>query len=534
MAKAKLHVYIPGLPQPKTDEQRHGDSILVYDDDKHAVLIDGGESVLFSKMESYLRKNFTAADGYAHVTFILTHWHGDHDCGLKSALESHYIFVDEIYAPDPEELKLVPRDDGNSEYARAMRRIQLAKDLNKKIIYPPAGKRVGHWVGRIRMWMWRQKANPADFVDYQVNNTSLQTYFPDLEFLTGGDSITATDKFLNQYPTWKITGFKIWHHGNACTYSTCDKLTEHGAQICYYTDWEPAGKEIGTTTFSKYGAGRTKQYFTTLRPFSDINITADGMGHVEWEQDGRKWAYNVEYGRSEAIPAPDKGTETVPLIRANTGFKGYNVSKRTDAIKYVVIHYVGAESSAEDNVKYFNAADRQASADYFVGHNGEIYEYNPDVKKQYSWHCGGGTESAHHPYYGICKNGNSIGIELCTKKSGGAWTFSRETVDAAAILTRYIMKQYGILAANVIRHYDVTGKACPRVSGWGAVGGDAAWAAFKASLTPATVDQIYRVRKAWNDPQSQLGAFSSLENARAMRDKNDGYYIFDSAGNMIN
>ena len=309
MAKPKLHVYIPGLPQ-KSYEYRRGDSILIYDDDKHAILIDGGESDLFSKMETFLRKNFTGDDDYAHITFVLTHWHGDHDCGLKAALYSPHIYVDEIYAPDPAELKLVPNDEGYDEYKRASKIIGYAKELGKKIIYPTPGKKVGHWVGKIRMWMFRTKASPKDYVDYQVNNTSIETYFPDLEFLTGGDAITSADYYLKHFPSYKITGFKIWHHGNACTYKTCDLLKAMGAKICYYTDWEPSGTGIGNTHFSQYGAGRTKQYFVTLRPFDDITIEADGEGHVIWEQSGKTWTYDIEYGKQtpagpiDAIPAP--------------------------------------------------------------------------------------------------------------------------------------------------------------------------------------------------------------------------------------
>lgn len=133
MAKPKLHIHIPSLPQ-RSYEYRRGDSILVYDDDRNAILIDGGERELFDQMELYLRKNFTGKDGYAHVTFVLTHWHGDHDCGLRYALESPHIFVDRIYCPDPEELKLVPRDEGYEEYSRAKKRLALAKDYNKEVI----------------------------------------------------------------------------------------------------------------------------------------------------------------------------------------------------------------------------------------------------------------------------------------------------------------------------------------------------------------------------------------------------------------
>lgn len=522
MSKPKLHVFIPSLPQ-RSYEYRRGDSILIYDDNKNAILIDGGEQELFNKMVEFLRSNgFVGADGYAHVTQIITHWHVDHDCALKYALESPHVFVDKVIAPDPAELKLVPRDEGYSEYSRAMTRINQARSMGKPIEYPSAGKRVGHWIGKIRMWMFRFKANPNDYIDYQVNNTSIFTYFPDLEFLASGDSITSFNAYLKKFP-YKITGFKIPHHGNACNYTACDLLEEHGPKICYYTDWEPKGVSIGGTTFSKYGAGRTKQHWPTLRPFEDIRITADGLGHVEWSQGSQKWSFSVAYGASEPVPAPATNADTVPVIKANTGFKGYNVTNRTGKIEYIVLHYVGAESSAADNVAYFNAKDRGASADYFVGHNGEICEYNPDVKTRYSWHCGGELESAHHPLFRICMNKNSIGVELCTKKQGDTWTFSDKTVNSAVQLVKWLMKEYGVPIERVCRHYDVTGKACPRP--WI---DESKWAAFKARLGTSTT--IYRVRKSWADAKSQVGAFSSIENARAMRDKHEGYHIYDASG----
>lgn len=532
MAK-KLHVYIPSLPQ-RSYEYRRGDSILIYDEDKAAVLIDGGERELFDRMEAFLRKNFTGSDGYAHVTQIITHWHGDHDCALKYTLESPHIFVDEIIAPDPEELKNVPRDDGYEEYNRAKKRLALAKDYNKKITFPRADKRVGRWVGQIRMWMYRQTASNADYVDYQVNNTSIQVFFPDLEFLTTGDAITAEDKFLKKFD-WRVTGFKIPHHGNACTYSTCDQLTQHGAKICYYTDWEPSGTAIGNTHFSKYGAGRAKQYFTILRPFEDIYIDSDGENHVTWEQGGKSWTFDINSG--VPIPEPEPEVEILPIIKKNTGFRGYNVSPRSDKIKYIVIHYTGDDgATAENEVKYFNTADRQASADFFVGHDGDIWQYNPEPVNQYSWHCGGSIESSHHPLHGICKNSNSLGVELCTRKVGGDWTFTDKTVVAAQTLVKYLMSLYGVPADNVVRHYDVTGKSCPRVPGWGAVGGSAEWDKFKAAISgaPAPAEgQIYRVRKSWADADSQLGAFSVLENARAMAAKHTGWKIFDSFGQEV-
>ena len=234
---------------------------------------------------------------------------------------------------------------------------------------------------------------------------------------------------------------------------------------------------------------------------------------------------------------PDTEAPTVPVIKENTGFKGYNVTKRTVKPAYIVIHYTGTDgATAANEVKYFNGGDRQASADYFIDFDGSIYAYNNSPATQYSWHCGGDLESSHHPLFRVCTNKNSIGIELCTKKVMGSWVFEEKTVAGAAALVKYLMSEFGIPVDNVCRHYDVTGKSCPRVSGWGAVGGDAEWQKFKASLTGSApaVPQIYRVRKSWEDSKSQVGAFSSLENARAMRDKLEGYHIYDGSGVEVN
>lgn len=66
------------------------------------------------------------------------------------------------------------------------------------------------------------------------------------------------------------------------------------------------------------------------------------------------------------------------------------------------------------------------------------------------------------------------------------------------------------------------------------------WAEFKkkvqsyinsgSSATP-TAKQLYRVRKTWSDAKSQIGAFSSLENAK--KACKAGYAVFDSNGKQV-
>lgn len=131
----------------------------------------------------------------------------------------------------------------------------------------------------------------------------------------------------------------------------------------------------------------------------------------------------------------------------------YNTQSRGGtAVRYIVVHYVGAGTSAPGsalaNCKYFAGGNRQASAHYFID-DGSIYEYaDPSVA---TWHCGDG-----HGRYGITNN-NSIGIEVCN--NGGPYTAAE--IDRLTWLVQRLMKQYGVPASRVVRHYDASRKMCP-------------------------------------------------------------------------
>ncbi len=150
---------------------------------------------------------------------------------------------------------------------------------------------------------------------------------------------------------------------------------------------------------------------------------------------------------------------------------------RRRAIAYLVVHYVGATGSAQANAAYFHthhAASLNASAHFFVGHaneGGAVYQ-SVDVADT-AWHCG--AKTYRHP---LCRNDNSIGVELCCHKdAAGAWYFDPETVTAAQALCRRLMVQYHIPLDHVLRHFDVTGKNCPAP-----LIDPAAWQAFLNAL----------------------------------------------------
>jgi len=145
----------------------------------------------------------------------------------------------------------------------------------------------------------------------------------------------------------------------------------------------------------------------------------------------------------------------------------YNQQSRNGMkIKYIVIHYVGAVSSAKNNCIYFAGGDRRASAHYFV--DSEIWQSIPEDKA--AWHCGGGLQDTGRAMvggnrgatlHGVCVNNNSIGIELCCHRKNGKIVPTPTAIKTAIPLVQHLMKKYYIPASHVIRHFDVTGKCCP-------------------------------------------------------------------------
>jgi len=183
-----------------------------------------------------------------------------------------------------------------------------------------------------------------------------------------------------------------------------------------------------------------------------------------------------------------------------------NITKRTSTtnttsapgrkILYIVEHYTAGVSSrpgaALDTASWFSQSRAQASADFIVDDE-YMVQFNPDPRNRYCWAVGGSNYgNKGGSLYGIARNANSISIEICSTNKTGKMTqpndnnyyFTEAVVKRAEELTKYLMKEYGIDADHVIRHYDVNGKPCPGIKGWNAECGDESkWKAFKACLT---------------------------------------------------
>lgn len=121
--------------------------------------------------------------------------------------------------------------------------------------------------------------------------------------------------------------------------------------------------------------------------------------------------------------------------------------------RWIVIHYVGAESTAYNNARYFEKEYRGASAHYFVDEN-SIWQVVED--KDNAWHVGGAKI-----YYNEARNDNSIGIEMCCKKVDGKWYIEPKTIQNTVELTKMLMARYSIPIQRVTTHYLTTHKICP-------------------------------------------------------------------------
>lgn len=143
---------------------------------------------------------------------------------------------------------------------------------------------------------------------------------------------------------------------------------------------------------------------------------------------------------------------------------------RLTEVNDIVIHYVANPgTSAEANRNYFNnlsnpksnPAGTKASSHFIVGLSGEVIQCIPL------------TEIA---YANAPRNGDTISIEVCHPDESGQ--FAEETTASVVRLTADLLKEYGLSAEHVIRHHDVSGKACPKYY----VEHEDAWEQLKADI----------------------------------------------------
>lgn len=116
----------------------------------------------------------------------------------------------------------------------------------------------------------------------------------------------------------------------------------------------------------------------------------------------------------------------------------------------VVIHYTANPGSdAAGNRSYFeglkDSKQTKASSHFIIGLDGTIIQCLPLEEIAYA-----SNE----------RNEDTIAIECCHPDETGE--FTEETYESLVKLTAWLCGRYNLKQDDIIRHYDVTGKDCPR------------------------------------------------------------------------
>ena len=173
-------------------------------------------------------------------------------------------------------------------------------------------------------------------------------------------------------------------------------------------------------------------------PLSDER--AEKMGFLSSGDEGKK-----------ILPAEDGPCGRPEIIQEYIVKNPYSRSGiALEHVQGVVVHYVSNPgSTAEENRDYFeNLKDThltKASSHFIIGLDGEIIQCIPLEEISYASND---------------RNGDTISIECCHPRKNGK--FNKKTMRSLIRLTAWLCDTYGLSASDVIRHYDVTGKMCPR------------------------------------------------------------------------
>lgn len=172
--------------------------------------------------------------------------------------------------------------------------------------------------------------------------------------------------------------------------------------------------------------------------------------------DGPVMAYDVKY-------VPETPDYRVELLDYNEYSRP---GTELTAVNGIVVHYTANPgTTAEQNRSYFqnlkDTGETYASSHFVIGIEGEIVQCIP---------C---NEIA---YASNDRNSDTVSIECCIPDESGKFTDA--TYQSLVELVTWLMGRYDLTTDDVIRHYDVTGKACPKYY----VEHEGEWQRFKEDL----------------------------------------------------
>lgn len=155
----------------------------------------------------------------------------------------------------------------------------------------------------------------------------------------------------------------------------------------------------------------------------------------------------VEFQGSIADMQVEQPELNVQLLTPNKYSRPQTQLKKVNGI---VIHYVANPgTTAQQNRSYFESLkdthETKASSHFVIGTDGEIVQCIPTSEISY---CSNE------------RNEDTIAIECCHLRKDGK--FTEETYESLVELTAFLCCKFDLELDDVIRHYDITGKMCPK------------------------------------------------------------------------
>ena len=213
-----------------------------------------------------------------------------------------------------------------------------------------------------------------------------------------------------------------------------------------------------------------------------------------------------------------------------------NTYQGKNSPKYIVIHETDNWNQGADGKRHASAqaaGHLSTSVHYYSGSDG-VYQAADHKDGTYSV----GREYGGNHSVSDANNRNTINIEICVNGDGD---YTKARANAIA-LVKQLIKETGIPAGRVIRHYDAKGKYCPR----NMMDNPALWEDFMSQIgqkntekepvkneEPQETEQWYRVGSGWKNGicQKQTGAYHNKEYAIA--DCKPGQKVFDESGKVL-
>lgn len=187
-------------------------------------------------------------------------------------------------------------------------------------------------------------------------------------------------------------------------------------------------------------------------------VCACVLGAVWWLSPSRQASERVQALREVTLPdyvTPDL-IPTLGTARSGRALSDFNG---------IVIHYVGnPATSATANRNYFAKVGTTVVSHFVVGLEGEVIQCLP------LWERSVASNN---------RNSDTISIEVCHPDDSGQ--FNEVTYAAVVRLTAWLCQVGDLSTEQVIRHYDITGKECPRYF----VRNEAAWEQFLTDVDNA-------------------------------------------------